>query len=45
MLKVFFGLGPGIAVGFLTLGAGLAVGLGADDVVDILSSCCLDMFL
>ena len=41
----FLGLGGGISVSFLDLGLDLCVDLGADSVVSMLSSCCLEYFL
>ena len=43
-------LGLGARIGFLDFGAGtgvwfLGLGGGADEVVNILSSCCLNIFL
>lgn len=37
-------LGEGIVIQFLGLGAGLRVGVGADGIMNLFSSCCLDIF-
>ena len=46
--NVELGLRAGTSVGFLGLetdiGAGLRVGMGADDTMNTLSSCCLELF-
>ena len=37
-------LGEGVDIQFLGLGAGLRVGVGADGIMNLFSSCCLDIF-
>ena len=39
----FLDFGAGVGVHFLGFRVGLVVGLGKDGVVNILSSCCLDI--
>lgn len=37
-------LGEGVDIQLLGLGAGLRVGVGADGIMNLFSSCCLDIF-